>query len=177
MPSIKDFIEAMQTTWPVALGIFLGSAAILGADALGVSYVSGLPQWVLGTAFIVSALSASILIVAVIRGLVDLIAGPFRRRRMRERQKRHIDDIEKLPRDEQYVLFWAASNNTQVFLAEFNNRLLLPLISKQYIIVHTGTHHIHEWPHHIPDYIWDYLRAQYLAAGSPMKLESPFSGY
>jgi hypothetical protein len=175
MPSLKDFTEAMNASWPVALAIMLGATAVLLSHHYEVAYVQALPGWMLSIAFLIALFSGAIIVVAIIRGLLDLFKMPFRRRRAKKWKERHVHQIGNLPQSEMHVLIWAAVNNTQVFLAPMNHERLEPLIAKSYIQMLAGRHSIIDWPYKVPDHIWDTLTADQSKLPPPDRVSSPFS--
>jgi hypothetical protein len=42
MPSLKDFVDAMTASWPVALAIFVACTTVLISDFVGFPYLSDL---------------------------------------------------------------------------------------------------------------------------------------
>lgn len=177
MPSLKDFTDAMSATWPVALATFIGSSAILLGEAVDIRYLQTLPDWFLGTAFLVAVFSGSIVVVAIVRGLFELARRPFQYRRIQQAKVKHIDRLMGLPDEEKHILAWAVTNGTQVFLAPFNHERLEPLLAKGYVQTVGGTHSIIAWPYSIPDHIWDYLYVHRPAAGLRPTISNPFERY
>lgn len=158
MPSIKDFVEAMSTSWPVALTIFIGSAAALVGEAVGIAYLAALPSWIFGTAFLFAVFSGAIVIVAALQAFSAWVGRPFRRRRAEQWKANHVEQLNHLPPEEAHVLVWAVANNTQVFLARVSHERLEPLVAKGYLQMLPGHHSILKWPYRIPDHIWEALR-------------------
>jgi hypothetical protein len=167
MPSLKDFVEAMSTSWPVALAIFLGSSATLIGEAYGIEYLATLPNWLLGTAFLLAVFSGAVLAVSLLRSVLSQIARPFRIRRIRKWKAQHIEKLQRMPTQEIHVLAWVAAQNTQVFLAPLNDAALEPLIAKGYVEIVPGHHSVLDWPHRIPDHVWDFMINE--VAGWPNK--------
>jgi hypothetical protein len=177
MPSLKHFLEAMEASWPVALTVFLGAAALLTCDHFGLSYTKVLPEWFLGAIFIFLVFSSAVLVVSLLRFVVNAIARPIRRKRAEKWRQEHAEKMKDLPIPEIGVLLWAASQNTQVFLAPFNHELLEPLVAKGYVEHVPGHHSILDWPHHIPDHVWTFLRAELRAEPQLDRIENPFRRY
>jgi hypothetical protein len=158
MPSIKDLLEMMSTSWPVALGLLFASSGILLADYFALSYLASLPKWLPGAAFIVAICSASVLAVSVARAVLEMACVPFARRRRLKRQAEHIAGIEDISEPEKWLLAWAIANQTQVFSGDFFNEHVKALMARGYIRVPAGPHLTDKTPLHIPDHIWAALK-------------------
>lgn len=174
MPSLKEFIDAMDTSWPVALTIFFAASALLYADHSGIRYVQGLPTWFVGAVFVAAVLSGSVVASAAVRKLFALAMRPFVTRRRRIAQVKHVEGLSGLPNNEIAILIWAAAQNTQVFLAPLNHKFLEPLVAKGYVVILPGMHTVHEWPHSIPDHIWQDLRSNPEALKKHENMGYPF---
>lgn len=157
MPGLKEFIDAMGASWPVALAACIGSISILVGEGFGISYLATLPRLVFGIAFLIAAFSGAVLIVAIIVKSIAGIEDHRTRRRRAEAKKRHIAALNNLPDEEKAVLNYVASCRTQVFLASMNHNRLEPLIAKGYVEVVRGMHSVVDWPHKVPDHIWNEL--------------------
>jgi hypothetical protein len=158
MPSIKDFLEMMSTSWQVALGLLFASSGLLVADQYSVSYLASLPTFLPGAAFIIALCSGSVLLVATVRGLVRLIKKPFQRRRLIAMQSRHAEAVHDLSDAEKWILAWALANRTQVISANFFDATIKALIARDYLIVPPGPHRSDETPLRIPDHVWAVLK-------------------
>ncbi len=159
MPSIKDLIELMGTSWPISLGLLLASASMLLADHLGLPYLASLPAWAPGAAFTVAVFSGATLTVSIIKSTISLICRPFDRRRRRKRQANHVAALADLSNDEGYILAWAVANRTQVISAPYFNATVKALITKGYLLMPPGSHSPVETPFLIPDHIWEAIKA------------------
>lgn len=154
MPSIKDFVEAMSTSWPAALAIFIAGASILISDYVGLKYLETLPNWMPGVAFLVTVLSGGILAVALLQSVATLAMRPIWQRRFKAAQRSQIADLENLPEPEALLLAWAVANRTQVFSGPYFNPHIKALIAKGLLTIPPGHHHSDEIPLQIPDHIW-----------------------
>ncbi|RUW26946.1 hypothetical protein EOA34_06590 [Mesorhizobium sp. M4B.F.Ca.ET.013.02.1.1] len=155
IPSLKDFTDAMSASWPVALAACIGSAAVLVGEAFGLHYLSTLPDWLLGAAFLVCVFSGAVVAVAILRFLFSLPRKMLAARRRAKWKRKHVEELQFLPPQELHVLAWAAQCGTQVFTAPYNHQLLEPLIAKGYVQMIGGHHSIVNWPYRIPDHIWE----------------------
>jgi hypothetical protein len=174
VPTLKDFTDAMSASWPVALAICIGASAVLVGEHFQIRYLTTLPEWLLGTAFLVTVFSGAVVVVALAQWAINLMARPFRRLRAERWKSRHLEELQALPPQEGYILAWAAQQNTQVFLAPYNDQLIEPLIAKSFVEIIPGTHSILDWPHRIPDHIWAAMR-EWIATYPPdRQLERPF---
>jgi hypothetical protein len=155
MPSIKDLIELMSASWPVALGLLLASAGILTADYLHLPYLASLPAWLPGSAFVIGILSGSVLVVAIIRELIRWAKAPFIRRRRLRSQREHLKRLHDLSEAERWLLAWAVANRRQVFSGDYFNEHVTTLLARGYLRVSSGSHLSNNMPLHIPDHVWE----------------------
>ncbi|RVL05647.1 super-infection exclusion protein B [Sinorhizobium meliloti] len=175
MPSLKDFIEAMNASWPVALAILLASCALLIGEAVGLKYLQGLPPWTMGSIFIVAVFSGAVVVVRLVQLLVSALGAPFRRRRREAIYRKHLARLDELHPEEAQVLVWAALNNRQVIIADFNDIRLAPLVAKGFVDRLGGTHTMWEWPFRIPDHVWDELKRQVKEENIEMNVPNPLA--
>jgi hypothetical protein len=174
MPSLKDFIEAMNASWPVALTVLAACCGLLISDALGLSYLAGLPLWVLSTTFIIAVFAAAVVVVRILQGLISAVTAPLRNRRWNAAVQAHLKRMAELPPEEGAILAWAVANKRQVFIANLNEPLLAPLVAKGFIERVSGHHSILEWPYRIPDHIWDELMRQWKKDPFEANYPNPF---
>lgn len=160
LPSLKDILEAVSVPWPVALTIMVASIAILIGDHFRLLYLSGLPQWIPGTAFLTLVLSFSILTTHVVRAVFDLISEPYRKKRTEKWRKEHIAGLDDLSDNEAYLLAWAVANRTRIFSGPYFNPHTQALKAKGYLIIPGGNHHTSQMPFEIPEYIWKALKEE-----------------
>lgn len=157
MPSLKDFIEALQAGWFVALTIFVGSSIILAGDYWSLPYLDESPGWLLTSAVVAEVFSFSVLV-------ANIAYIPIRawQRLMRRRAQRDLKDeikslIDQAPEQEFYILMYLVKSGRQAFNAEFNDRRLSPLVSKGIVIKLPGSHSVLEWPYIVRQEAWDIL--------------------
>ena len=158
LPSLKDFVEAMGVAWPIAFAIWLGSCAILLAAHMGVTYVAHLPDWLLTLAFLLAVFSGAVCCAAALREFIStgtwLVAG---RAAKKDRLQRLIR-LNDLPAHEHQIMAFLCMTNTQVFPAQYADARLVGLIEKGLINRQGGQHSILDWPHAVPNFIWDEMR-------------------
>lgn len=150
----------MNSSWPVALTALVAGSSILLGYHYDLQYLSALPSWVPGTAFLACALGGSVLVANIIRALLALVARPFRKRRAEQWKRDHIAEIKDLAEPEAYLLAWAVANRTRVFSAPFFNEHTKALTAKGYLMIPPGNHRSDQMPYEIPDYIWAALKEQ-----------------
>ncbi|WP_156921897.1 hypothetical protein [Azorhizobium doebereinerae] len=175
MPSLKDFIEAMGASWPVALAIVLGALGILAGDHYEIRYLQGLPSWALGTVFFVGAFALAVLTVGITRAAIRALLWPFRAiSRWRYRRKK-LAELYELPPEETHVLAWAVQQRSQVILAPLGDRRITPLVAKGFLHLVPGRYSVLDCPYKIPDFIWETIKNDRPADGSVPNPFSPFS--
>lgn len=161
MPSIKDLLDAFAANWRVALVALLASAGLLAADFYKLEYVTDTPRWVINGAFIVGIVSGAVLISYLVSQVARFISWPFLWYRERVKAKNnekklqeHAAGIHDLPVDQRYILAYFFTTKERAFAAEINHRRLVPLITMGYVKQQAGTHGVLDWPHFIPEHIW-----------------------
>ncbi len=65
MPSLKEFVAALQAGWFPALAALIGCFLVIGGDWFGLPYLTETPGWLLTTAVIVGLFSLSVLLANV----------------------------------------------------------------------------------------------------------------
>lgn len=173
MPSLKDFMEAMQAGWPVALTITIAAGAIISADMYKLEYVTTLPRWALGIAFVVGICSAAVLCVAMLRGILRALHRVYWWIRSIGSTQRIAARLHELPHDEIHVLVWAKSQGKQVFTASIIEQKLVALTAKGLVVRHGGRHSAAEWPYSIPQNVWDAIDIAFTRE-DPRSVPSPF---
>ena len=158
VPSLKEFVDAMGTTWPVAAAISLGSAIILAAEGAGVSYVADLPGYLTTAIFFVAVFAGAVCAVAILQTLLQAIEKWKHARQVAAIEARRIKKLINLPPNEHEIMSWLFSSNTQAFAAELADRRLVPLMQKGLIVQHQdGALSVLDWPHAVPDDVWDVM--------------------
>ncbi|KAB2656277.1 hypothetical protein F9K94_17410 [Brucella tritici] len=164
MPTIKDLLDAFAASWRVALVALVASTALLAADWYKLEYVADTSRWVINGAFIVGIVSGAILISYMVAQLAKVIAYPFKvyaerksKKDVESKLKAHAEGIHSLPRDQKYILAYFYTTKQRAFPAMFNHPRLVALIQLGYVARAGGTHSAIDWPHYIPQHIWDEL--------------------
>ncbi|NSL21745.1 hypothetical protein [Agrobacterium tumefaciens] len=160
MPSLKDLLELMNSSWPVAMVLLLAGAAILVGHESSITahYFVALPTWTAGAAFIAVAFGGSMLSVTALRFLIDWASGPFRRRRNAKWKKDQLASLSDLSEPEKILLAWAFANRTRVFSAPYFHPVTKALTAKGLLMIPGGNHHTDKTPFEIPQYLWDFLK-------------------
>lgn len=158
MPSIKEFIEAMSASWPVALAIMVGSCAVLAGDYYDLPQLAGVPDWLVGAAYIVAAFSGATLAVGLLRWMIALATLPFRRMSAEKWRNEHVQGLSDLPPDEVGILVWALANGRQVVVVEFFDDRIKALAAKGYLTMVPGNHRTNQVPYRIPEHVWRALK-------------------
>jgi len=157
MPSLKDFVEALQAGWFPALAALVGCAIVITGDWLKLPYLDSTPEWLLTTAVVVGVFAFSVL-AANIAYLPVLL---FKRLERARRREKFLDTVRATvrdaPADEITLLAYLVTTGRKAFAAEFNDRRLAPLVSKGIIKRLGGTHSMLEWPFMVQDDAWQYL--------------------
>jgi len=157
MPSLKDFVSALQAGWFPALASLVGCSIIVLGDFFGVRYLNSSPEFLITAAVIVGIFSFSIL-VANIAYLPVVVWRVIRKRQAREAFKVIISqEIETAPYDERALLAYLVTSGRKAFVASFNDARLAPLVSKGFLLRLGGTHSVLEWPYVVREEVWDYL--------------------
>jgi hypothetical protein len=157
-PSLKDFVEAMGVAWPIAFAICLASCGTLLAAHLGVPYVAHLADWLQTLVFLLAAFSGAVCLTAVFRELISAGKKLLSLREEKKDQAQRLSRLGNLPDHEQEIMAFLCTTNTQFFPAHRADGRLVGLIEKGLINRQPGEHTILNWPHAIPDFIWDEMR-------------------
>lgn len=157
MPSLKDFVAALQAGWFPALVAFVGCFIIIMGDFLKIPYLASSPNILLTLAVVIGVFSFSILIANVV--YLPVLAWQVLQRRndLKRFRAQIVQEIESAPESEKAILAYLVTTGRKAFVAEFNSKQLSPLVSKGFIIKLGGTNHILEWPHMVQQDVWEYL--------------------
>ncbi|WP_172982710.1 super-infection exclusion protein B [Roseovarius bejariae] len=157
MPSLKDFVAAMQAGWFPALAALVGCSIIIAGDFYDLPYLSATPDIVLTAAVVTSVFSFSILTANIAYVPVKVWAILKKRKAQKARRERLIRNVEEAPEEERAILAYLVSSRRQAFAAEFNDQRLAPLESKGLVIKLSGTHSALQWPYMVQQTVWEYL--------------------
>lgn len=159
VPSLKEFVDAMGAAWPVAAAISVGSFGILGAERAGVSYVDGLPDPLKTAVFFLAVFSGAVCLIAILQTLFKGVASWRAKRNEKSLRHKQIAKLLDLPPDEHHIMSWLFSANKQAFPAELADRRLVGLRQKGLIVQEGGTNSILDWPHFVPDHVWEAMHS------------------
>lgn len=174
MPSVRDIIDALNSSWPVAVAALVASVALLICDFYGVEYMKGLPSSTVSVAFVVAVASSAMLVARAAQALIAGIRSIGSARARSEQFSEHARKLWELPDGERYLLCWAIANKQQVFLASFTEARLQPLVAKGYVHRLPGSHSLLEWPYRIPEHIWGELMRDWQANPYQINHPNPF---
>lgn len=166
MPSIKDFVEALSASWPVALAALIGSSALVLTQVFDLEVTRSIPAWGISVAFVVAVFAAAVLIVSVIRSLGSLIVRARSKRSWKRMKTKQLADLASLPQAEALVVLWAAANKTQVISAPYFHPAIQALRAKLLLEEIAGSHMSNQVPFRFPDHIWEVIAQDY--ARSPV---------
>lgn len=172
--NIKDFIEAMNASWPVALAVLLGAFGLLASESYGYDYLADLPKWGRGVIFSVGVFSGAVVAVRVLQWIGYVVTLPRRRWLRKKRISRDLQLLAELPNQEQFILYWAAQNNLQVFHCQLHNPATEALVAKGLVIMIGGSHSMLEWPYSIVDHVWQEVRRDLATRTDVPHLACPF---
>jgi len=159
LPSIKEFIEALQAGWFPALVALVGCSLLVAGHWYKLPYLEVFPDWVVTTAVVIGVFSFGI-IVANIVYLPVVIWRMITRRRAKKQFKDWIQkEILAAPTAEVAILAYLLSSGRRAFAAEINDRRLTPLVTKGFLIRLGGTHSALEWPYLVQEDVWEFLQS------------------
>ncbi len=165
MPTLKEFVEALQAGWFPALAALVGCAIVVLGDWYSFPYISESPDWLLTTVVVVGVFSFSIL-VANAAYLPVLLWNANTRARDRAKFRQMVrQEVENAPPEERAILAYLVTSGRRAFAAEFDDRRLAPLVSKGILRKLGGTNSVLQWPYVVQDDVWEYLqehRDQYI---------------
>lgn len=157
MPSLKDFLEALQAGWFPALAALIGCSIVVAGDWFSIPYLGDAPDWLTVTAAYVGVFALSILLANIVY-LPVRIWRKMKARQAREKFRSMIrEEVQNAPPQEIAVLAYLITSGRKAFAAEFNDRRLAPLVSKGIIIKLGGTHSMLEWPYMVQEDVWEFL--------------------
>ncbi len=177
MPSLKDFVAALQAGWLPAVAALVGSLLVLAGDQYDLPYLENAPKWLTTTAAYTGVFAFSILL-ANIANLPVLLWNEFQKRR---RRKLYLESVwrtvQEVPPQEQTILAYLFSSKRRAFVAEFNDSRLAPMVSKGMIKKLSGSHSILEWPYVVDSDVWEYLleNKEHFIINNVNEMQDPFS--
>lgn len=157
MPTLKDFVSALQAGWFPSLAAFVGCIIIVLGDYYRLPYLSSTPPWLLTTAVFVGVFSFSVLAA----NLAYLPVVVWRAVKKSKAKKRFKESVERAvwdaPFEEREILAYLVSSGRRAFNAEYNDRRLSPLVAKGMLKKLGGTHSVLEWPYIVQTDVWQLL--------------------
>ena len=157
MPSLKEFVAALQVGWFPALAALVGCSIIILGDFHNVPYLSSTPHVVLTSAVVVGVFAFSILAANLAFIPIKLWNAHKRREAEKEFRERLEKEIENAPEPERIILAYLVTSGRRAFDAEFNDWRLAPLLTKGIVRKLGGAHSVLEWPYEVRQEAWDYL--------------------
>lgn len=157
MPSLKDFVAALQVGWFPALAAFVGCSIIVAGDYFKFPYLESSPDLLLTMAVVIGVFSFSILVANVVY-LPIAIWNFFQRLKSRRKLREQlIREVEAAPDSEKVILSYLVTSGRKAFAAELNDKRLSPLVSKGFLVKLGGTNSVLEWPYIVRQEVWEYL--------------------
>ena len=157
MPSLKEFVDALQAGWFPALVAFLGCSLGLAGNWYHVPYLTDAPAWLTTTAAAIDIFAISILSAKLIYAPIAAIKTLLRWRKKKAWALKIRGVVEDAPYDEKSILAYLVTTGRRAFAAKLDDRRLVPLVAKGMIERISGRHNALEWPHLVQDDVWDYL--------------------
>lgn len=157
MPSLKEFVAALQAGWFPALAAFVGSSIILAGDYFKLPYLDTSPDLLLTIAVVIGVFSFSILVANIVYLPIVIWKLIQKRKNKKEFRKKLVREIEAAPDSEKAILAYLVTSGRKAFAAELNDRKLSPLVSKGLLVKLGGANDVLEWPYMVRQEVWDYL--------------------
>jgi len=79
MPSLKEFLDALTASWPVAAAATLGSGLILYLHRIHAPYVEQMPEWATTTIVVIGIYGVFVWLIRILQGIASLIRRRGRR--------------------------------------------------------------------------------------------------
>ncbi len=157
MPSIKDFIHALEAGWFTASISLIGCCIVIFGDYYAVPYLSSTPVWFLNLAVIVGVFSFAIIMANFLYFPIFIFKAVRKRFAKAKAVRRAYQEVEAATPDEKEVLRYLIATGQRAFVANYGNSRLITLVAKGLIQVAPGQHSIMEFPHVVQPYVWAYL--------------------
>ena len=155
MPSLKDFIAALQATWSAALVALIGCSIVVAGNWYKVPFFTDAPTSLTTTAAIVGSFAFSILAVNLVYS-ASLAYRGWWTGRVRKGQIREA--VESCPDGEKEILAYLVTSGRQAFAAKWNDRRLIPLVTKGIVQRLDGNNDLLAWPFLVRKDVWSYLQ-------------------
>jgi len=157
MPSLKDFVAALQAGWFPALAAFVGCSIVILGDYFKLPYLGKSPDFLLTVAVMVGVFSFSVLVANVVYLPISIWKRWEKRKKREAFRRKLIREVEAAPASEQAILAYLVTSGRKAFTAEFNDQRLLPLVSKGVLVKLGGSHSMLGWPYMVRWEVWEYL--------------------
>lgn len=155
LPSLKEFVEAMGVAWPIAFAALLGSATIVYGHHEALPYLADLPRWFVALFLIIAIFSASICATRLVTKTFEIVRAFKDGRKASAARWKRVQWLYDLPDHEHEVMAYFFTRKMQAFPAEYGHGMLVGLRQKGLIVAQSGQHSILDYPHVIPEYIWE----------------------
>ncbi len=159
MPSIKEFVEALQAGWFTALVALIGCSVVVFGNWYAIPYLSNAPAWLVTTAVIVGVFASSILAANIVYLPILAIKWTKRRSASKAWKLKIKDLVDNAPNDEREILAYLVTTGRKAFAAKIDDRRLVPLLAKGLIVRPNGQQNVLAWPHLVQEDVWHYLVA------------------
>jgi hypothetical protein len=161
MPTLKEFVDAMSVGWPIAMSVFVACTGLLVADYWQIVYFANAPAWILTVLFVVAVFSGSICATELVRLAARGIRRIWDKMQIEKIKKLQIARLNQLNDSETEILQYLYSMKTQHFPYELGEGRLVSLRQKGLITAASGTNDMMEWPHSVPDHVWNEMAKQH----------------
>lgn len=155
MPRLREFLDAFLAPWQVAAGILFGTALILVLRGYGVADLTSLPNWIFGVGWLLLVYSGVVLAIRIGQSSGRCLQGV---RAKQQRRRRINQDLDTLSQEEREVIKYLLSNNQRSITGRIIAGHFAPLVQKGLLIRAVGTYSILDWPHTVPDDVWEELK-------------------
>ena len=154
MPRLREFLDAFLVPWHVAAAIALGSGGLLALRSYGIADLSELPNWLFGLVWILLVYAGVVLLIRLAQSSGE---GVERRRKKRRRRRWINDQLDTLGEKEREVFVFMLANNQRSVTGRIIAEHFAPLMQKGLLIRASGSYSILDWPHTVPDDVWNEL--------------------
>lgn len=153
-PRLKEILDAFLAPWSVAASIAVGSAALLILRWFGNTDLEALPPWAFGAAWVALVHAGVVLCIRTVQSLRNFGVRLYRRRRQRNRINQLLDTLSP---EEREVIGHLLQLNQRSLTAPLTSTHLAALIQKGLLVRGRGVFAATDWPHTIPEDVWEQL--------------------
>lgn len=159
MPTLKEFVDALQAGWFPALAALIGCSIVVAGDWYSLPYIHGSPSYFITTAVVVGVFSFSIL-AANAAYLPVVLCKMLRAAQKRKAFRQTLQkELANSPPEERAILAYLITSGRRAFVARFDHRGLAPLVAKGILHKQGGVHSVLEWPYVVQNDVWEFLQA------------------